>query len=45
MGIVHKEAKGGTSHANHTKEEVTVTIQISIQTNPPWKILLWAKLK
>jgi hypothetical protein len=40
MGTVHKEAKGGTNRAHHTKEEViTITIQISIQTNLPWKIL------
>jgi hypothetical protein len=32
-GLVHKEAKGGTSHAHHIREVTTITA-ISIQTNP-----------
>jgi len=38
-GSVHKVAKGEVKHAQHSKEEVTIltqiSIQISIQTNPP----------
>ena len=37
--INHKEARGGVRHAHHSKEEVTIltqiSIQISIRTNPP----------
>jgi hypothetical protein len=35
MGSVHKEAKGSDKHAHHSKEEVTISIRISIRTNPP----------
>jgi hypothetical protein len=42
MGSVHKEAKGGVKHAHHSKEEVTISIQIliriSLRTNPPLEI-------
>ena len=36
-GSVHKEARGGVNHAQHSKEEVTTITQISIsiRTNPP----------
>jgi len=34
-GSVHKEARGGVKHAHHSKEEVTISTQISIRTNPP----------
>jgi hypothetical protein len=41
-GIVHKEAKGGVKHPHHSKEEVTISIpisiRISIRTNPPREI-------
>ena len=39
QGSAHKEAKGGVKDAHHSKEEVTIStqisIRISIQTNPP----------
>ena len=38
-GSVHKETRVGVRHAHHSKEEVTIStqisIRISIQTNPP----------